>query len=207
MPMLIRAHHLHVGVSQHWPTARWAPAAGLAAIILVGATLGFALSRPPAPPAVRAPNLPPAQTAPRTAFGYSVVDDPARHQVVMFGGVDSYSQTWLWNGKHWTLAHPAASPTGRFDAPAAYDPDSHEVMLYGGRLADGELIGDTWAWDGVTWRQLDNGANGPPAGEGGAMAWDPGLHTMVLVVPTAAPTGPSGETWLWEGGSWSRVTG
>jgi hypothetical protein len=181
------------------------PVAGLGAIILAGAALGFALSRPPQ--RTPAPTPPPAPTAPRTAFGYSVADDPAHHEVVLFGGVDSYDHTWLWNGRRWTLAHPPASPTGRFDAPAAYDPDSRDVMLYGGRLADGELIGDTWAWDGVTWRDLDSGANGPPAGEGGAMAWDPVLHTMVLVVPIATPSGPSGETWLWRGDAWSRLTG
>ncbi|MBV8528298.1 MAG: hypothetical protein JOZ75_08295 [Candidatus Dormibacteraeota bacterium] len=194
-----------MGVVQRLPAARWGPAAGLGAIILVGAVIGFAVSRPPAPPA--AVNVPAAPAAPRTAFGYSAVDDPVHHEVVLFGGVDSYSQTWLWNGKRWTLTHPSTSPTGRFDAPAAFDPDTGQVMLYGGRLADGELAGDTWAWDGTTWRQLDTGANGPPAGEGGAMAWDPGLQTMVLVAPIATPTGLTGETWLWQGGAWSRVTG
>ena len=190
--------------------------AGLAAIIVAGGVLGFALSRPPAPPSAPSPPLAPspllAQTAPRTAFGFSVADDPAQHEVVLFGGVDSYDQTWLWTGRRWTLAHPPSSPPGRFDAPAAYDPATGQVLIFGRRLSDGELVNDTWAWDGSAWTELDNGTGGggggPPGGaEGGAMAWDVTLGAMVLALPAITPGGPSGQTWSWTGARWTRLTG
>ena len=53
-----------MGPLQRASVARWAPAAGLAVIIVVGATIGFAVS------------------GACSAFGYSVADDPAHHRGV-----------------------------------------------------------------------------------------------------------------------------
>lgn len=195
-----------MGVVQLSSTARWLPVAGLALIIVAGGAIGFAVSRPPASLAP-VPTPTPEPAAPRLAFGFSIADDPATRDVVLFGGVDSYDATWLWNGKRWTLAHSSSSPPGRFNAPAAYDPATREVLVFGGRLASGELVNDTWAWDGKTWTQLDSGAGGPPAGEGGTMVWDGTGGRMLLAVPIATPGGPSGETWVWSGARWARLAG
>ncbi|MGH7722357.1 MAG: hypothetical protein ACRENL_05910, partial [Candidatus Dormibacteria bacterium] len=137
---------------------------------------------------------------PVVGFGFSAVDDPPAHQLVLFGGVDSYDTTWLWTGSDWSLARPSLSPPGRFGAAAAYDPLTRVVMLFGGRLGPGDVVNDTWAWNGTTWRELNAGTAGPPPGEGSVMAWDDTLQTMVLVTGGA----PSGETWVWGGGRWVR---
>jgi hypothetical protein len=139
-----------------------------------------------------------------SGFGYALAYYPPTKQVVLFGGVDNYTNTWLWNYHGWTLAHPSASPAGRFDAAVAYNPVMHAVMLYGGRLAPGQLVNDTWAWDGKTWTELDAGTGNPPPDEGGAMAWDVRLATMVLVVPGPTVASPQSETWIWTGTHWSR---
>lgn len=183
--------------------SRWGPAVGLAVIILAGAGIGFAVSRPPATAAAPAP-LPPA---PDSSFGYSVVDDQARHEVVLFGGVDSYAESWLWDGRRWTQAHPPVGPPGRFGSPAAYDPVTHLVMLYGGRLADGRVVDDTWGWDGTTWRELDAGTGSPPSGEGGLMVWDPSRGEMVLVLRVVTAGVLGGETWIWTGSQWTQQAG
>jgi hypothetical protein len=134
--------------------------------------------------------------------GFSVADDPASHFVVLFGGIDSYDTTWLWDGNQWSDIQPSVSPPGRFGAAAAYDPVTRQVLLFGGRLAPGELVNDTWAWDGATWRELDVGSGGPPPGEGSLMAWDAAAGQMVLVAPSAASAGS--QTWVWAGGHWAR---
>jgi hypothetical protein len=131
----------------------------------------------------------PVPRQPVTGFGFSAVDDQSTHQLVLFGGIDSYSTTWLWNGRRWTLAHPSASPQGRFGAAAAYDPRTGRVMLYGGRLGPGQVVDDTWAWDGTTWHELDTGTGSPPVGEGSSMAWDSAGNRMVLLA--------GDETWVW----------
>lgn len=181
--------------------------AALVGLIAGAGLLGFVLSssqRPPAPPLSPTPPVvtvtaTPVPQTPVTGFGYSVVDDPTSHQLVLFGGVDNYDATWLWNGQSWQLADPAASPSGRFGSAAAYDPESGRVMLFGGRLAGGELVNDTWAWNGANWVELDSGAGGPPPGEDASMAWDAALREMLLV--TRADSGA--ETWVWAG-RWMR---
>jgi hypothetical protein len=138
-------------------------------------------------------------------FGFSVADDPAIHRVVHFGGVDSYDQTWLWDGSRWSRVVPSTSPPGRFGAATAYDPGTRLVMVFGGRLGPGQVVDDTWGWAGTTWRELDPGGDGPPPGEGALMAWDDATRQMVLVTPTAQASG--GETWIWNGSHWSRQAG
>lgn len=172
---------------------------GVAAVVVVvvAATAGLGAGPPRSSPR---PPLPPLTTpVPKQAvigFGFSAVDDPSTHQLVLFGGVDSYGTTWLWDGRRWTLARPATSPPGRFSASAAFDPDTHVAMLYGGRLAPGQVVSDTWAWDGTTWTELNDGSGGPPPGEDSVMAWDDALNSMVLVA--------GGQTWVWNGALWVR---
>jgi hypothetical protein len=183
----------------------------LVAVIAAAAVAGIAISsaqRPPGPappPAVTASAAPtPIPRGPISGIGFSVVDDPAASQVILFGGVDNYANTWIWTGSQWVLAAPAMSPPGRVEAAGAYDPQTKQVLLFGGRHApvtSGRSLNDTWAWDGATWRELDAGATRPPPGEGASMAWDEALHEMVLV--TSAGNAPGGDqTWVWSGTRW-----
>jgi hypothetical protein len=191
----------------------------LLGLVAAAGVLGLVLSllqRPPAPAPFHPPSrpvLPPPFTAsptpavhgPVSSYGFSVADDPATHRVVFFGGVDSYDQTWVWDGGRWSRLMPRTSPPGRFQAAAAYNPETRLVMLFGGRLAEGQLVNDTWAWSGSTWRELDNGAGGPPPGEGSLMVWDEATREMVLITPASGIDG--GETWIWSGRHWSRQSG
>jgi hypothetical protein len=134
---------------------------------------------------------------------FSVADDLATHDIVLFGGVDDYASTWLWNGVLWTQAHPASSPPGRFGASAAYDPETRTVLLFGGRNELRTPIHDTWAWNGTDWMDLDSGAGGPPPGDGSDMAWDTALQEMVLITGSGV-LGEPGDTWVWAGTHWTR---
>jgi hypothetical protein len=157
-----------------------------------------------APSAVETPQSlspTPVPARPVLGFGFSAVYDPAAHQLVTFGGIDSYDATWLWDGKRWSLARPSGGPPGRFNAAAAYDPLTGVVMLYGGRLGPGQVVDDTWAWDGRTWRELDGGTGSPPLGEGSVMAWDDDLSELVLVNSNGQG---NGQTWTWNGSRWVR---
>ncbi len=182
----------------------------LLAVIAAAAVAGIAISTAQRPPTPKPPPTPapsagptPIPSGPISGIGYTVADDPAADQVVLFGGVDNYANTWLWSG-HWILAAPEISPSGRIDAASAYDPLTQQVLLFGGRRApvtSGPLLHDTWAWNGAIWRELDEGSGGPPPGEGASMAWDNALNEMVLV--TAAGNVPGGDqTWVWSGTHW-----
>ncbi len=186
-------------VDAETPNARRRAALGLVAVAgIVAATgLAFWLAHPPARSLA-----PSASNRPVTGLGFSVAYDAAANQVVLFGGLNSADNTWVWDGQHWTLAKPRTSPAGRSGAAAAYDPVTQAVMLFGGSLGPGKSANDTWAWDGRTWVELNSGVNGPPPGEGADMAWDTATNQMVLV--TVAATANAAETWTWDGTGWLR---
>ena len=93
--------------------------------------------------------------------------------------------------RDWRLTHPVLTVRrAGSGASAAFDPLTAEVLLFGGRLANGDGANDTWAWDGMTWRDLAAGSGGPLPGEGSAMAWDSATEEMVLV--TAVSEGGAG---------------
>jgi hypothetical protein len=187
------------------------PAVVLVATIAVAAAAGTAVSvaqRPSAslhpsnPSPSGAPTLPANQ--PAVAFGFSVAADLSSQTLVLFGGVDNFTTTWLWNGAAWVRADPATSPPGRYGASEAYDPRTGEVLLFGGTLQTGLSANDTWAWDGRTWQELDAGRGGPAGGAGSDMAWDPSVSELVLVTPPPGGRG-GGETWTWNGAHWVRA--
>nr|MDQ2961039.1 kelch motif-containing protein [Candidatus Dormibacteraeota bacterium] len=157
-----------------------------------------------APTAPPSPRPTPTPGRPLLGSGYAAVEDPSSRRLVVFGGIDSYSTTWLWDGARWSLARPPVSPPGRFRAASTYDPSTRTVMLFGGRLGTGQAADDTWAWDGSTWRQLAAGTGEPPAGEGSVMAWDATRHQVVL---THSTDRAAGETWTWNGAAWTRQAG
>ena len=169
-------------------------------VAVAGAGLaGFVISRPQATPRATTPIGSPALAADTLAstIGYTAAANPGSKQVVVFGGDLTLAQTWLWSGSRWKLAHPRTSPSGREEAAAAYDPELHMVLLFGGIQPPETFLGDTWGWDGSTWHLLDSGSIGPPPGQA-SMAWDPALDTMVLM-----PASSSGaDTWTWSGTHW-----
>ncbi|MCC6781207.1 MAG: hypothetical protein IT457_00065 [Planctomycetes bacterium] len=83
----------------------------------------------------------------------------------------------------------------------AFDILSGRVVLYGG-LGSGGVLGDTWAFDGVDWAQLQP-ANGPPAGKAyHQMVSDLGRGRIVLY----GGQPPSRPHWEWSGQDWQEQT-
>jgi hypothetical protein len=186
------------------------PGVILAACIAVAAAAGLSVSLiqrpPPSHPVVRItpPSVGPTPVPhqPSVAFAFSVADDASSGQVILFGGVADFANTWAWNGSTWALLHPFNSPPGRYESSAAFDPQSGQILLFGGHLQAGTPVNDTWGWDGTNWQQLSAGGAGEPTPGGGSqMAWDPALNQMLLVTPPAAGSG-GGQTWIWTGTHW-----
>jgi hypothetical protein len=137
-----------------------------------------------------------AAPGPAARAGAAMAWDPARGQVVMFGGEAGvggavYNDTWVWNGATWTNVTPPAplpSPAGRAGASLVWDPRRNVLLLHGGRGVD-----DTWTWDGSRWESLTP-VTGVPDARAQA-AWDPVqgalfLHSDVgphVLVPGSQP--------------------
>jgi hypothetical protein len=112
-------------------------------------------------------------------------------------------------------ASPSPAPGGpgaRAGAALVYDPEAHGVLLFGGVTShttpDGRnpstTLGDTWLWNGRSWRQLD--VQGPPARSAAMVVYDSVRHVVVLF----GGSGPGGvgrglyfqDTWTWDGTQW-----
>jgi hypothetical protein len=47
------------------------------------------------------------------------------------------------------------NPGSRFGHATAYNESSESTLLFGGLGPDGIPLGDTWRWDGNSWRQIE----------------------------------------------------
>jgi hypothetical protein len=131
--------------------------------------------------------------------------------VMLYGGQGSSStsgvqfDTWTWNGTVWSqvggVGYSLASPYGRFSAEAAYL-EGTGSLLFGGSLANGQLLLETWEWTGTAWNQVTvaNGA-GPAARVGHAMA---GNNTgTVLLFGGSGTNSQFNDTWQYtHAGGW-----
>jgi len=93
-------------------------------------------------------------TSPSPREDYAAAYDANLQRVVLFSGVRGSCPpvddlTWTWDGTNWTQESPAASPSGRWGAAAAYDSARGQVVMFGGRDCSQErVLTDTWVWSG-----------------------------------------------------------
>jgi hypothetical protein len=87
----------------------------------------------------------------------------------------------------------------------AYDPVRKVDLLFGG-AASGLMRNDTWTWNGTAWTQL-TASSSPSKREGAGMDYDAFTGTTILFGgndDTVNPAQPLGDTWSWNGSTWSQ---
>jgi hypothetical protein len=84
----------------------------------------------------------------------------------------------------------------------AYMDSAKRTLLFGGNAGAGSPLGDTWAWDGQVWTQIQD--IGPSGRTSHAIAYD-GTHSRVLLFGGSDATGARGDTWEWDGDAWTQV--
>lgn len=148
-------------------------------------------------------------TRPRARDSDSMAYDADTGTVLMYGGFDDRGRlggTWSWNGTNWTQLHPADSPGEvSFAWQAAWDPASHQLLLFGGDPGGGQpSLNWTWAWTGSNWTQLTP-ATSPPGRFYGALAWNPDSQQLALFggAGIGSAQGYSATVWNWTGTTWS----
>lgn len=140
--------------------------------------------------------------------GHAMQWDPARLQVVIFGGRGSdgglLNDTWVWiDGGFSELT--GAGPSPRFGAALAWDEPGRRLVLAGGVLQDGSLASDTWVHDGRTWWPVDAGPYPGRLNGSFSASADPSILLMLGGTaldggtPRQPDGGPIGATALNEG--------
>jgi hypothetical protein len=156
-------------------------------------------------PVVLAPEVDaaPAQAPPPRA-DMGMAYDPARGQVVLFGGYtgsDYLGDTWTWDGTEWTQRYPAHAPSPRVGMGMTYDAASGQVVLFGGVYL-GDYLGDTWTWDGTDWTQR-HPAHAPSQRAYMGTAYDDAPGQVMLFGGIDGGI-PFGDTWTWDGADWTQ---
>ena len=162
----------------------WFPAPGL--LVDLGADLDAVAGGPaiPCPSGAPCPLIPAAEDWQWTGSGWTPVQDLQASAAAPYFetppvgdtaagdlvGLDTTGATWTSTdpASGWVKASPATSPSPRSGFAVAYDGSTGQVVLFGGELlgstaAAGEVMGDTWTWDGATWTLRGASAPTPTA--------------------------------------------
>lgn len=156
---------------------------------------------------IAAPTTPPARYYGGTTF------DGIRGNTVVFGGAQASpgfrNDMWSFDGTDWTQLNPATLPSPRGHFQMVHDPVRDRIVMFGGRGGtgfNGQLLNETWEFDGTTWAQIAT-ANTPAARQWFGMTYDAGRGVMVLYGGQAAGLLlDSDETWEYDGINWSLRT-
>lgn len=144
--------------------------------------------------------------SPSARFGHTMVYDPVRKVVVLFGGLSAtqtpLDDTWEWNGAEWTPITSATHPTARLFAQATYDDVRGALVVSQGFTIAGFLpvgLSDTWTYDG-TWTQVATATN---VGERfSPAAYDKTARTSFLFSGQTFGGSQRADTWMLQGTSW-----
>lgn len=128
-----------------------------------------------------------------------VAHDGLRGRAVL---VDFAGEVWEIAGRealHRAVADGSPRPVPRSETAMVHDPVRGHVLLFGGR---GRLatLGDTWAWDGLRWRQFANAVS-PPRRSSAAMVFDPVRQRVLLHGGEDGNAFPN-DTWEHDGAQW-----
>lgn len=144
--------------------------------------------------------------------GHMVAYDSDRKRVVVFGGVDANGTTddqWERDTDGaWEKVDITRPPPRSFGA-MAYDPIRKVTVLFGGSSKLGQLLGDTWEYNGTAWKQV-SATGSPTARVYSAMAFDP-IRSRILLVAGADGVdaqngGLTSDAYEYDGVAWTKLT-
>ncbi len=157
---------------------------------------------------VRTPDRPPARH--RGAMVYS----PQAGYSILFGGQGHegwrfplLNDTWTYANQEWSRWGKVTftRPPARCGHAFAFDETAGVAVLFGGIARHDKPLGDTWVFDGRSWRAI-KGA-GPAPRRYAALAYDPELQGCVLNGGSEDDHGRRsfGDTWLFRNETWQRM--
>jgi hypothetical protein len=130
--------------------------------------------------------------------------DAARHQMVVFGGIDGgtmYGDTWVYDyaSDTWTEKHPTKALHMSHLASLVYDAARQRVLIFG--VEPG--LSQTVLWDGNDWFD-PRPVHAPSPRYPGAFAYDDRRERVILFggLTTNAYVG---DTWEWDGIDWHQT--
>lgn len=105
----------------------------------------------------------------------------------------------------WVKPPLPSLPSARSAASVTYDAATNSTVLFGGSVDnDAITYGDTWLFTRTLgWVQLSP-ATSPSVRKGAGFAYDPISKTAVLFGGTTSDESRLGDTWTWDGTTWTQ---
>ena len=116
-------------------------------------------------------------------FGGRAPDGTILDDFWQFGSIDN-----LWYPTH---VNGDSRPPARMGHSLVYNEGSHQLILFGGYGADGNLLNDTWVFDFNTGTWIEDiSAFAPPAGAHHKAVYDAGTGRVLIFI--------DGQTWIYK---------
>lgn len=146
--------------------------------------------------------------APTTRLQHAAAWDLGRRTLVTYGGSKTQGvdldELWEFDGAVWQRRRPVHTLGRIVLGNLAYDAFRGRTVLFGG-ASNGLRLSETAEWDGSDWTLLQPAAR-PSVRADGAMAFDAGRGRIVYFGGnTLSPGSPAGDTWEYDGASWTQV--
>ena len=148
----------------------------------------------------------PSGAKPPERFGHTLVFDPVRRRLIVFGGQARgfFSDVWAYDiaRESWSqLARDEAGPSRRYGHSAIYE-SARDRMVISHGFTNAGRFDDTWAFDLGTnsWRDISPPNNRPLRRCLHHAAYDPGAGQMYLYGGCASGLGPCplGDLWSFD---------
>jgi hypothetical protein len=157
----------------------------------------------------------PSSAAPGARLQSAMAFDPARNQIVLFGGnlfhtIGQTNDTWVWDGATWTQKFPNAQMPRTQGHVLATNVNGNGVIYLAVTLG-GSGSGTFRIWDGTNWTQgnLPNQLFGL---QRFSVTYDPSRNQVVLFggygcnapPPFCTASVLKTDTWVWDGATWTQ---
>ena len=131
----------------------------------------------------------------------TVLDDDGRMIISHgFSSIERFGDTWALDlaTASWSDITPTEGPrpSNRCLHACGFDPDTDEIILFGGRNDDQPYLGDTWRLGADGWREIPGDGPSPRARSRGAFSGE------LLVLGGNGPDGLTGDAWIQRDESW-----
>lgn len=156
------------------------------------------------------PHMGPIVSDPRSGASLRIAGESADGKLL--------GNLWQWAGGAWRVI-PGAEIPARHGAAAALDSWRKRLVVFGGSVDGGKPQSDLWEWDGRRWSQIgpaisastgvaaqDAPAPRPLAVYSVGAAFDAARGRLV-VFGGFGRGGYIGDTWEWDGATWTRFAG
>jgi hypothetical protein len=156
--------------------------------------------------------------SPTPRYYAAMAYDPARNEVVLFGGylstdVARSDDTWVYKVtggfRTWSKKDPSKHPPASNAAAMVYDYSRNAIILHGGQVGSAQGYGasskETWEWNGSNWASVSTAG---PSISWHAMASNPFMRVTLLFGGWEGGYDGSrkNETWEWSGSTWTKRT-